>query len=123
MSDHGFGIFEGSLGAQQHYQVKTLPLTREGVPFELNCDTCGRPQQITLEWTQLADAARAPQTGNLPTDPATRMEWGYDKRTMRMFPRFGCAGCRREIAFSITPDEAARLLREGQMAGLVVLQR
>jgi hypothetical protein len=121
--DDDFGIFAGTPGLDQHYEVKTLPMRADGVPYVVTCDTCGCRQEITLEWAQLADAARAPQTSKLPVDPVTRMEWGYDRNTMRMYPRFGCNQCRREVGFSITPDEAGRLLRDGQMAGLVVLRR
>ncbi len=114
----GFGIFDGA-GVEEHYEVKSHPPTSEGATFEVTCDRCGNRQMITIEWQQIADAARVQQSGKLPVDPVTRMSWIYDAASRRMYPQIGCPNCRGLVGPSITPDEAARLLREAMMAGVV----
>jgi hypothetical protein len=115
------GIFEGT-GATEVFEVKSLPHSPEGASFEVMCHQCGRAQKITLEWNQIAAAAMSPQTQRLPVDPVTRLPWQYDPQERRMWPQIGCIQCRTLVGPSISPDEAARILREGQMAGLVRVQ-
>ena len=116
----GYGIFEGS-GVEEHYKVKQHPHTTEGANFEVTCDNCGRANVVTLEWQQIADAAAAPQTQRLPVDRVTGLAWQFHGG--RMWPQVGCVQCRHLIGPSLTPDEAGRLLREAQLAGLVQTQR
>lgn len=113
-----YGIFDGS-GAEQHYEVKQLPLRHEGVPFEVNCDHCGRTQEILLEWSQISQAAAAPQTQQPPRDPVTNLPWMYDAQTKRMYPQIGCVQCRNQVGPSVSPDEAVKLLQQGVSSGLI----
>jgi hypothetical protein len=115
-SSEGFGIFAGA-GVEEHYKVKQHPHTVEGANFEVTCDNCGRVNVVTLEWQQIADAAAAPHTQRLPRDPVTQLDWKISGG--RMFPQIGCVQCRHLIGPSLTPDEANRLFREAQLAGLV----
>lgn len=112
----GFGIFAGG-GVEDHYKVKQHPHTREGANFEVTCDNCGRVNVVTLEWQQIADAALAPATQRLPVDRVTGLSWQI--ASGRMWPQIGCVQCRGLIGPSLTPDEANRMLREAQLAGLV----
>lgn len=117
-----FGIFDGT-GATELFEVKSLPHSHEGASFEVTCDKCGRSQNITLEWAQIKDAAQSPQTQRLPVDPTTRLPWIYDQRERRMWPQIGCLQCRNQVGPSITPEEAARILREGVSAGFIILRQ
>lgn len=118
MPSGGFGIFDGE-GAEEQFDVKSLPPDQFGVHFRINCDRCGNTQINSIEWQQIADAAQVPQTGKFPFDPTTRLTWQYDGASRRMWPQIGCTRCHHILGPTITPDEAARLLREGINSGLV----
>ena len=118
----GFGIFNGEGGANQHYQIKELPLSNEGVTFEVTCDTCGTTQRITIGWQQIAQAAAVPRTNQLPVDPDNRQPWLF--KDGKIHPNIGCVNgnCRQPIYIGLTPDEAMKKLMAGQQAGFVRLQ-
>ncbi len=121
----GFGIFDGS-GAEEHFAVKSLPHSHDGAAFEVTCSTCGRTQNVIIEWQQIAHAAHSPHLPpgqQLPRDPVTGLAWQYDPVQKRMWPQVGCIQCRALVGPSITPDEAARILNEGITAGFVQARR
>ena len=120
MADGGFGIFNGE-GAEEQFEVKQLPSDLFGVHFRVNCDRCGNTQVNSIEWQQIADAAKVPQTSppKFPRDPVTGHEWAYDGASRRMWPQIGCTRCRHILGPSITPGEAARMLGDGISSGLV----
>jgi hypothetical protein len=112
----GFGVLSGA-GAEDHYDVQEKPIAPHGVTYVVTCDNCGTEQEITIAWQQIVDASAR----KIPTDPETRMPWGY--KDGKLFPQLGCARCRSPISIGMTPDEAERKVRAGVNAGFLKINR
>jgi hypothetical protein len=109
VSQFGFGGLGGA-GAELH-QKTTARTTKEGVKIALDCDNCGAPNILTMEWPEVIVIA----TGNLP--PGWKLEAGYIR------PEVGCASCRRLVTPGVTPGEAKRWVEAGINARFVDAQQ
>jgi len=105
----GFGGLGGA-GAESHGRAKATT-ARDGVKVSLNCDNCGAPNILTIEWPE----AIIISTGHLP--PGWKVEQGYIR------PEVGCASCRRLVSPGVTPDEASRWVKAAVHAKFVSPQQ
>jgi YD repeat-containing protein len=122
LDERGFGVFGGEGGVTDLYEVKELPLTGEGITYQVTCDECGQVQRITIAWAQIAQAAAMMRGGGLPIDPDNRQPWVYNQG--KIHPNIGCinGNCRRPISIGLTPDEAMKKLAAAQHAGLIQIR-
>ena len=105
VTQFGYGGLGGA-GADNHEKATARP-TAQGVVIALNCDNCGSPNRLTIEWPE----AIVISTGNLPQG------WKIDQGYIR--PDVGCANCRRLVTPGVTPDEAQRWVKAGISARFV----
>lgn len=102
---YGFGGLGGA-AAEDHSKAKAKP-SKEGVKIALDCDNCGAPNIVTVEWPE----AIVISTGNLPRG------WKFERGYIR--PDIGCGSCQRLVSPGITPDEAQRWVKAGINARFV----
>ena len=105
VNQFGYGGLGGA-GAEGHDRATAKP-TAEGVKVALNCDNCGSPNILTIEWPE----AIIISAGRLP--PNWKVDQGYIR------PEVGCANCRRLVTPGVTPDEAQRWVKAGINARFV----
>lgn len=102
--DDRFGSLAGE-GTDRHFSAHVAP-NKGGVSYKLNCDNCGTPNEILLEWPELIIVASQKVPPN----------WRY--KDGMLYPDVGCAhpGCGYITSVQITPDEAARHVKSGLAA-------
>lgn len=105
LSSFGYGGLNGT-GAEGHTRATAKPMP-DGVKISLNCDNCGVPNILTIDWTEIVVIS----TGHLPSG------WKIDQGHFR--PEVGCASCRKLVTPGVTADEAGRWLRAGVNARFV----
>ncbi len=105
----GFGALGG--GAIENHERAGAKPRREGVVVSVNCQHCGTPNRMTIEWPEaiIISAGAIPQG------------WEYHEGYIR--PRVGCGSCKHLVSPGITPDEAARWVRAGINAKFVNAQQ
>lgn len=85
--------------------------TAAGVKVKLDCQTCGSPNVMTIEWPEAVIIAH----GAIPAG------WAYEKGYIR--PGIGCGSCRKHVDAGVTPDEAARWVKAAQNARFITPQQ
>jgi hypothetical protein len=105
----GYGGLSG-IGAAEHGQASARPV-QDGVKVALNCDNCGAPNVLTIEWPEAVIIS----TGHLPR--GWKIQSGYIR------PDLGCANCNRLVTPGVTPDEAHRWVKAGIAARFISPQQ
>ena len=99
----GFGALGGE-GAEAHYTCKvTNDPGKKGRVFQVDCDNCGQPNQVMLNWDEFIFA----MSGAVPPG------WLYSRAHRALHPNVGCASCNGLMMIVFTPDECKRHLDAG----------
>lgn len=107
----GFGALGGA-GAEGHYTVKTnMNPDGSGMVFRLQCDNCGQPNEVLVDWGEFVFG----MNGACPPNWRAHEMGGFH-------PNAGCRTCQYILLFLVTPDECARHIKSGIMAGRVSQQ-
>lgn len=101
----GYGALGGE--AIDNFHRTSAKPTQAGVQIKLDCESCGTPNILTVEWPE----AIIISVGAIPRG------WEYDQGYIR--PKSGCAHCRRLVSPGITPGEAERWVKAGINARFV----
>ena len=103
----------GGVGADDHYATRSS-CKPQGMRFEISCDTCGQRQYIEISWDELIFVSQRQLPPGTPQSPP----WAYSARHGALHPNVPCCQCqRRDTLVMLTPDEAQRHLRAGELAG------
>lgn len=102
----GYGVLAGE-GLDELDSVDA-EVKREGVLFQLKCQHFGHPNGILVDWRSLILLANH----QLPQN------WKKSARG-RAYPNVGCAKCHVLCTMEMTPDEAARYVKQAISAGIL----
>jgi hypothetical protein len=119
-----FGATEAGLdpGLKKHedVQVKT---TKHGVVFQLSCQGCGKPTQMTVEWPEMValkygvNPAIAFRGHSGMIQNPTRWEFRPDEQAWR--PDMQCRHCQFHIPLRVSPAEPERFLAAGRRSSYI----
>lgn len=101
----GYGVLAGE-GLDELDRVET-EMRREGMVFQMKCGSCGTANGVLVEWPALV------LLGN------QRIPQGWRKTGGRAHPHVGCRHCRVLCTMELTPDEAAKYVKQAIAAGVV----
>lgn len=104
----GFGCLSGE-GAEDIHAVRTQPLSRSGVTYQVRCQHCGQPNQVQISWDEMIYVAfRLPPPS-----------WVYEPTRGALRPNVGCQLCNVVILLLLTPDDGAKSVHAGEAAGYI----
>ena len=110
------GVFEG-LGIDDYESVKESVNT-DGLKISMNCRTCNKPREVTLDWQELfLVGSNGPGLALLkPTG------WEYSQNNGKLYPATVQCSCGGPLCPQITPDEARERVNQAVQQGLVSRQ-
>ena len=103
----GFGGL-GGLGSAHHVKTNAKP-TREGVKMSVNCDHCGAPNIILVEWPEAVIISQGRMPGG----------WKYIQGYVQ--PQIGCNQCQKVSAPGVGLNWTALLHSLARLTVSVVL--
>ncbi len=111
------GVF-GGLGVEDYEGVKES-IDESGLVIRMNCRSCGKQHDVTLEWKELFMVG-----SNGPgLSPLMPPGWQYSDNNGKLYPaNIPCSKCSNLLCPQVTPDEARDRVNDAVSRGMVPIQ-